>query len=128
MNMELRAKLKKMDTELTKLGYYINPYAGTFYISRTEEMGSGVDSYIRLYEHKTSIGNDLYRLTFSCEPCKLPGGSDYMSIELAEGVCAYWKKVLGIAKVLNELNIVGTREDIIECVADIAKKRRKQLL
>lgn len=127
MDMELRAKLKKADTELTKLGYYINPYGGTFYISRAELLGEGIDSYIRLYEHKTHLGNERYQLTFSCEPCRLPGGSDYMSVELAENVCAYWKKVLNVAKNLNDLKIIGTREEIMECVEDIVKKRKKQL-
>lgn len=127
MNAELRMKLKKVDTVLSKYGYILEAYGdSSVYISKSEGFNEdGVDSYIRLYLHKTPMGNRLYRLLFTAEPCKLPSGSNYMGLDLADDICAYWKKILNSARELTNLNIVGTREEIVECVKDIEKRRRK---
>lgn len=126
MNMDLRYKLKRVDIVTSKLGYIVEPYGKTMYLSKTNEFDDmGIESYIRLYMHKKSVGNGKYIVFFTAEPCKLPGGSDYMDLHLANDVCNYWKKVLRVAEELTALNIVGTQEEIIECVEDIAKKRRR---
>ena len=127
MNVELRMKLKKVDTILNKYGYLLEVYGNnSVYISKYNEFDeNSPNSYIRLYLHKTPMGNNLYRVFFTAEPCKLPGGSSYMTLDLADDVCSYWKKILNSARELTNLNIVSTRDEIVECVLDIEKRRRK---
>ena len=126
MNMDLRTKLKKVDTTLDKLGYTIEPYGKTMYISKTDEFNDeGVESYIRLYMHKKPLGEGKYILHFTCEPCKLPGGSDYMDLHLANAVCDYWKRTLKIAADLTNMNMIGTPDEFMECLEDIVKRRRR---
>ena len=125
MNMELRTKLKKVDTTLDKYGYTIEPYGKTMYVNRVRDFDDSVESYIRLYMHKKAIGDGRYIMFFTCEPCKLPGGSDYMDLHLANSVCDYWKKVIKVAEDLTNLNIIGTPEEFMECLEDIIKRRRR---
>ena len=65
MNMDLRTKLKKVDVTLDKLGYTIEPYGKTMYISKTNEFNDeGVESYIRLYMHKKLLCDGKYMVFF----------------------------------------------------------------
>lgn len=126
MNMDLRTKLKKVDTTLYSLGYTIEPYGKTMYISKTDEFDdNGIESYIRLYMHKKPLGDNKYMVFFTCEPCKLPGGSDYMDLHLASAICDYWKKMIKIAGDLTNMNMIGTPEEFMECLEDIVKRRKR---
>ncbi len=127
MNAEIRAKLKKIDTVLDKVGYVIEPYGRAMYISRVKETDLGVESFIRLYLHKVSLGDGRFKVFFTCEPCKMMGGSNYMDLNLANNVCDYWKKMIKVATYLSEIELVGTSEEFFECLTDIVKRRRRQI-
>ena len=125
MNKSLREKLKKIDSGLNIMGYVIEPYGKTIYLSRIKEDDSSVESYIRVYLHKNKISDNLYEIVFSAEPCKLPGGHSYMSIELANDICRYWNSILKVLKSFNDMEVVGTPDEIMECFEDIWKRKRK---
>ena len=87
MNAELRIKLKKVDNTLRKFGYALEPYPKTLFLNKLNEFDDeGISSYIHLYMHKIPMDNGLYRLIFTAEPCRIPGGYDYMELDLAESI------------------------------------------
>ena len=127
MNKVLREKLKKIDSGLNVMGYVLEPYGQTIYLSRIKEDVNSAESYIRVYLHKNRVSDNLYQIVFSAEPCRIPGGHDYMSIELATDICRYWNSVLKVLKSFNEMEVVGTPDEISECFEDIWKRKRKQV-
>ena len=50
-----------------------------------------------------------------------------MSIELATDICRYWNSVLKVLKSFNDMEVVGTPDEIRECFEDIWKRKRKQV-
>ena len=123
MNKELRVKLKKIDTDLSRLGYRFGICGGNFCLFVPDSCG--IESWIAMRIKKTFYNDGTSSLYFYAEPCRMRGGTDVMKIELAEEVCKYWKKLINLAKEYNSMNIRATSQEYIECINYINNRKFK---
>lgn len=126
LNQELRKKLKKVDTVITELGYHFDLGYGSLFIVPNNESSVEPTSWVRMHLRKFYSNNEkICSLYFYAEPCRLSGGSGFMTCDFAEVVCAHWKRLLNACNTLNELKIEDSPEEIKECVRDILARKRK---
>lgn len=128
-NKKFREDLKEVQVRCRKLGYDLDIYANSsLYLKRVSSSEVAAESYIRVFLRYVKVSGDYFGakfcLEFVAEPCKIPGGSNYMSIPLAESVCAYWKRAIKECKYLNNLKVIGTNTEFLECFEDIKSKSR----
>lgn len=130
MNNELRAKIKKADTILSRHGYYMmidvnnknkiyiaTKNTGFVHLSLSETLNpnTGLIGWKFLSGLKAYTNTMCGVITFN------------MKYEQADEVCKAWQKIIKAQKQLNELEISGTREELVECVRDIRDKKRKPI-
>lgn len=126
MNMQLREKLKEVQIRFRKLGYELHVEYGYLEFRSQNIFGSGPDSYIRANIKISQDNNNpqVLKAYFYAEPCRILGGSSYMTVDFAKKVCEYWRKLLKECEYCNALNIMGTEQDITECMNDIRRRSR----
>lgn len=121
----LRECLKEAQVRCRKLGYRLTTFRDdTLYLKRLNINEDIPESYIKLSVKYIRLDDTMYTLEFLAEPCKIPGGTSTMPINVANRVCDYWKKALKDCMFLNSLHIRGTAEDLRECIEDIEKRSR----
>lgn len=127
----LRSKLKKADVLLNSVGFYLrsDTYMGYYSVRRLQDLHYKKDDYdswisIRLHiNYINDVGEE--RLDFICEPCTMSGGDNYLPLEGAKRIIKYWTKLIKVCETLNDMNIQGSRQDILFCLEDINRRKRK---
>ena len=127
--MELRRSLKIAEDRLLKVGSCFHVYRDFFYsVKKLGELSFSDSPYSWFRIVAARVDNNVKSkesIILTVEPCKLNGGSSQLSFDESRAICDAWDRSLNICKSINEMNIHGTREEIIECIIDIHNKRRK---
>ena len=134
MNMELRKKLKILDTEIQKYGYCLSMYYDVIYLPNVKgcckKSENFVEDFIRIEllinkKVKNAQGDNVYQIELTAMPCKL-SGSETIDAVGALKICKYWMNMLDKITKINALDIFGTYREIVDCIEDIEKKRRQK--
>ena len=129
MNEELRTKIKKADTILSKLGYSFNIDVRNknkvYLVNNNSEtirlvLSEALNPNTKLIGWKFLSGIQTYTNNVGVIMVA-------MKHEQADETCKLWQKIIKAQKQLNELEIAGTREEINECVRDVRDKKRKSI-
>lgn len=124
MNKVLREKLKFWDVELHKLDYALMFHYNSSYVSSIKYRGESLERYIRIELITKRIGENLYRLELTATLFKLPEYDYSLCVDDAMKVCKYWEFLLKKVVKLNDLNVCGSEQEMLECIEDIVRKRK----
>lgn len=124
MKKVLREKLKIWDVELHKLDYALMFHYNSCYVSSIKCRENSLERYIMIELITKRIDENMYRLELTANLYRLPKHDYSLSVDDAMQVCKYWEFILKKVVKLNDLNVCGSEQEMLDCVEDIVKKRR----